>query len=365
MSFRESAVTRNVRSAPLLASLRSEDLEELFETVELSTDEVLFREGEPGRAMWVLGHGVEVTVSSSQGGLRRPVVVAYAREGDVVGEMALVDEGPRSGTAAVVQGGPASRLDGKAFQALRVAFAPAAFKVLRELCVDLCVKLRQTDARIVASGTTQVRTPPLGPGRHPEVEALERFPPFRGLPSLVKLALAQKLEVIEVSAVTPIFAEREPSDGAWFILEGEVSVGRNGKTLANLPPGTMFGQVACVDNGPRSASCVTAGPATLLRMAERDFDQLFASGHRFAFQMVDLVARQLARHVREANHLLPVPGRGSRRAGVSSPVESMLKAAPSVQDLDVLPRELEVETALPLELELDLAQPTPDGELLG
>jgi CRP-like cAMP-binding protein len=181
----------------------------------------------------------------------------------------------------------------------------------------------------------------------------------------VKLALAQKLEVIEVAEVTPLFAEQEVSDGAWFIIDGEVSVGRNGKTLANLPPGTMFGQVACIDNGPRSASCVTAGPATLYRMSERDFDQLFASGHRFAFQMVDLVARQLARHLREANHLLPVPGLGSPTAGVSSPVESMLAAVPSVQDLEMLSTELEVEAALPLELELDLAEIASEGGLLG
>ncbi len=353
-----SAAAKLICSVPLFALIGEEGVEEvcqLLDPVELSAGESLFREGEEGRAMWVLGQGTEVSVSSSQGGARRPVVVMYARAGEVVGELALVDEGPRSGSALVVVGGPAYRLDGEAFQALRTAFSPTAFKVLRKLCVNLCFKLRQTDARIVAVGHNRIHTPRLGPGSHPEVEALERFPPFRGLPSLVKLALAQKLEVIEVSQVTPIFAEQEPSDGPWFIVEGEVLVGRNGKTLATLPPGTMFGQVACIDNGPRSASCVTAGPATLFRMVERDFDQLFASGHRFAFQMVDLVARQLARHVREANHLLPIPGQGPRPAVLSAPVGAMLAAEPSMQDLELLPRELEVEAALPLELELELA----------
>lgn len=358
MTSATPSVAELIGSVSLFALVAPEDLDELgrwLEPVVLSSGQVLFREGEPARELWVLGPAVEVSVSSSQGGLRRPVVVMYARPGDIVGELALVDEGRRSGTAVVVQGGQAYRLDGGAFQSLRASFSPIAFKVLRKLCVDLCAKLRATDARIVAAGAGRVSTPRLGPGPHPELEELERFPPFRGLPSLVKLALAQKLEVLEVDGVTALFAEQEPSDGAWFLVEGEVLVGRNGRTLAALPAGTMFGQVACVDNGPRSASCVTSGPARLFRMAEREFDQLFTSGHRFAFQLVDLVARQLARHVRDANHLLPSPGVGSAAVARSTPVDTMLPSAPSAQDLELLSLELEVETALPLELELDLA----------
>jgi CRP/FNR family transcriptional regulator, cyclic AMP receptor protein len=365
LGFHRSAADQFLRTVPLFGLVETSDLEtvgRLLEPIALAPGEVLFREGEPGRSMWVLGEGVELSVTSSQGGLRSPVVVMYAQSGDVVGELALVDEGRRSGTAVVVHGGLAHQLDGRAFQRLRAEFSPIAFQVLRKLCVDLCAKLRQTDARIVAEGLGRVRTPQLGPGPHPEIEELERFPPFRGLPSLVKLALAQKLEVIEIAGVTPLFAEQEPSDGAWFLLEGEVTVGRNGRTLANLPAGVMFGQVACIDNGPRSAACVTAGPARLFRMSERDFDQLFASGHRFAFQMVDLVARQLARHLREANRLLPVPGRDSPTAGLSIPVDSMLKTGPPEEVLELIVAELEVEAAVPLELELELAEIVAEDE---
>lgn len=362
------ALAQFIRGIPLFSLVEEADLSEvlrLLTPVELAAGEVLFREGEPGRAMWVLGTGVEVSVSSSIEGTRRPIVVAYARGGDVVGEMALVDDGPRSGTAVVVQGGHAHRLDAQQFHAMRATFVPAIFKVLRTLCVDLCRRLRETTDRIVPGGTTHVFTPRLPNGARPSPELLDAFPPFRGLPSLVKLALGQKLDVVQVSEVTPIFAEGEPSDGAWFIVEGEISVGRNGKTIANLPAGTMFGVVACIDDGARSASCVTTGPATLLRMSERDFDQLFASGHRFAFQMVDLVARQLVQHLRDANRMLPLPGRAAGTAGLAQPVPQMLPAAPAAEDLDLIPTELEVDDALPIEVELDLGDFTPAGELLG
>jgi CRP-like cAMP-binding protein len=355
-----------IKSIPLFRYAGEADLNEvlrLLRPVELEPGEVLFREGDPGKAMWVLGEGVEVSVASTQG-KTRPVVVAYAKGGDVLGEMALVDDGPRSGTAIVTQGGHAHEIDAQEFHAMRSTFVPAAFKILRKLCVDLCARLRQTNERIVASGHSKIETPDLPSGPRPDVSMLDRFAPFKSLPSVVKFALAQQLEVLEVPGVTPIFAEGEPNRGAYFIVEGEVSVGRNGKTLANLPAGAMFGVVACIDEGVRSASCVTTGPATLLKMSDKDFDTLFASGHRFAFQMVDLVARQLVQHVREANQMLPTPGRTPGQAVVSRPVEAMLPAAPSPEDLDLIPRELEIESALPLEVELELGDFKAESDLL-
>lgn len=367
MSSANPALAQFIRSIPLFSLVGDADLNDvlrLFRPVELSAGEVLFGEGDPGKAMWVLGEGAEVSVATTTG-QSRPVVVAYAKKFDVVGEMALVDDGPRSGTAIVTQSGPAHQIDANEFQAMRGAFVPAAFKVLRKIAVDLCARLRHTNERIVPSGNTDIETPALPHGPRPTKEMVDRYPAFRALPAVVKLALAAKLEVIELTEMSPIFAEGEKTDGAYFIVEGEVSVGRNGKTLANLRAGTMFGVVACIDAGVRSASCVATGPATLLKMSDRDFDQLFVSGHRFAFQIVDLVARQLVQHVREANMMLPLPGRPSGIAKVSKPVEQMLPAAPSEDDLDVISTELEVESSLSIELELDIVDMTAEADRLG
>jgi len=335
----------------------------LLRPMTLTAGDVLFRQGEPGKAMWVLGKGVEVTLAahSTDG---RPVVVGYGREGDVVGEMALVDDGPRSATAVVVLGGQAYQIDAGDFHAMRATFVPAAFKIMRKICLDLCRRLRVTNDRIVPPGRAAVATPGRPSGRRPDAAAVETFPAFRGLPAVVRLALAQKLELIEVGDVTPIFAEGEPTDGAYFIVEGEVSVGRNGKTLANLPAGTMFGIVACIDQGNRSASCVTTGPARLLRMSDADFDNLFAAGNKFAFQMVDLIARQLVQHVREANLMLPPPGRPSGIARPAASIDPLPRIKPSapaakVHEPDPIPNELEIleiDVSLPIELELDITE---------
>ncbi|MBL9038825.1 MAG: cyclic nucleotide-binding domain-containing protein, partial [Archangium sp.] len=295
----------------------------------------------------------------------RSVVVAYARQGDVLGEMALVDDGPRSASARVTNDGKAHKIDAQEFHAMRGTFVPAAYKILRKICLDLCLKLRATNERIVASGKHRIETPKRGRGPRPDAATVEAFPSFRSMPAVVKLALGQKLEVVRVEGLTPIFAEGETNDGAYFIVEGEVTVGRNGKTLANLPAGSMFGVVACIDDGVRSASCVTTGPATLLRMSAQDFDQLFASGHRFAFQMVDLVARQLVQHLREANQMLPPPGASSGSVAKSAAEVAPLPPAAELEEQvtlaeddfsGVAPDELALEDSLSLELELDLGE---------
>ncbi|PZR11473.1 MAG: hypothetical protein DI536_17765 [Archangium gephyra] len=367
MSSANPALAQFIRSIPLFSLVDDADLNDvlrLFRPVELVAGDVLFGEGDPGKAMWILSDTAEVSIATTAG-QQRPVAVAYARKGDVVGEMALVDDGPRSGTAIVTQTGPAHQIDADEFHAMRANFTPAAFKVLKKIALELCARLRSTNERIVPSGQAGVQTPPLPQGPRADGELIERYPAFKSLPAVVKLALAQKLEVLRVEEMTPIFAEGEKADGAYFIVEGEVSVGRNGKTLANLPAGTMFGVVACIDAGFRSASCLTTGPATLLKMTDRHFDQLFSAGHRFAFQMVDLVARQLVQHVREANQMLPLPGQKAGVAGLSKPVEKMLPAEASEQDLDVISTEIEVEAALPIEMELDLADIAPESERLG
>ncbi len=350
------ALAQFIRSIPLFSLVDDADLPDvlrLFRPVELSGGEVLFKEGDLGKAMWVLSGSTEVSVSSSVGH-DHPVVVAYARASDVVGEMALIDEQVRSGTALVTQAGPAYQIDANEFHAMRSAFVPAAFKVLRKLCVDLCIRLRRTNERLVPSGNISVQTPPLPAGPRPDNEMLDRYPGFNALPAIVKLALGQKLEVMSLDEMTPIFAEGEKADGAYFIVEGEVSVGRNGRTLANLPSGSMFGVVACIDDGARSASCVTAGPAVLLKMTDRDFDQLFAAGHRFAYRMLDLLARQLVQHLREANQMIPPPGREAKPARVSKPVSKTMKAAASIADLDLIPTELELDDEPAYELLVDL-----------
>lgn len=60
----------------------------------------LFREGQPPRDAFLIERG-RVEISKMQGD--RKVILGYREAGDVVGEMALIDNAPRSATAIAVE----------------------------------------------------------------------------------------------------------------------------------------------------------------------------------------------------------------------------------------------------------------------
>jgi CRP/FNR family cyclic AMP-dependent transcriptional regulator len=299
----------HVTSAPLfslVAPAQADALQQLFRAALLEPGQVLFEEGRACDWLWVLGEGAEVRVTSA-GESPGEVVVADLAAGDTVGEMALVDEGPRSGSARVVVGGPASVMAARDFYALRDLYHPAAFQLLRKLCLELCWRLRGTSERLAPASAHGDE------GRRPqriersEAEQLDEVPAFRALPRIVKLALAQKLGRMELAGATPVCIEGHEGDAAYFIASGAVEVQRSGQALARLGPGEVFGMVALMDGGPRSATCVTDGATRLFRLGRLDFDHLFSSGNRFAFQLVDGMARQLVRNIRAADLLLARP----------------------------------------------------------
>ena len=359
MTAPNPALEQFIRSIPLFALVAPDemiDILRLLQPVDLVPGEVLFREGGPGDSMWVLGSGCEVSISATPPGGKRQVVVAYARAGGTVGEMALIDDGTRSGTAVVMQGGPAHRIHASDFQVLRGAFHPAAFKIIRRMCRDLCGRLRATNDRIAPSSPAPVQAPVILDGKRPSAEVLDEFGPFKPLPMVVKLALAQKLHLIELAEVTPLFADGEKAGAAYFILSGEVTIGRGGKTFATLGPGNMFGLVSAIDEGTRSASAITNGPARLMRLSNTDFDALFSSGHRFAYSLTDLVARQLVSHLRSANKQLPAPGQtsNSKKAVVPPPP----RPAGDMPTIEPLPLDLSLEIEV-----MDMVM-SAEGELL-
>lgn len=88
---------------PLFASLGAEELALLAQAVEvrrLAAGETLFRAGDPGEAMYIVTSGeMEVSVVDRAG---QKIVLTGRHRGDVFGELAMLDAGPRTATATAL-----------------------------------------------------------------------------------------------------------------------------------------------------------------------------------------------------------------------------------------------------------------------
>ncbi|MGZ3422008.1 MAG: cyclic nucleotide-binding domain-containing protein [Polyangiales bacterium] len=96
-------------------------------------------------------------------------------------------------------------------------------------------------------------------------------------------------------------------DAAYVLLEGRVKVTRaaDSKGLEKeLVPGELFGLVALVDRGERTASCTAEGPVVAASLARAAFDHLLHSNASLGAKFQLVVARQLARDWDRLNRML-------------------------------------------------------------
>ena len=102
-----------------------------------------------------------------------------------------------------------------------------------------------------------------------------------------------------------IFAEGDPGDLMFVILEGEVEILKaaqagSAKVLSTLGKGEFFGEMALLDDRPRSASAVAKTDSRLLGMNEALLDTYIETNPDFAAKMI----RNLVQRLRGANKLI-------------------------------------------------------------
>jgi len=90
-------------------------------------------------------------------------------------------------------------------------------------------------------------------------------------------ALLEFLELETFPQNTVLFEEGAPGDCMYLILEGQIRVytHRKGpeKTLKNLGPGDVFGDIALFNHTPRLASVQATTEAKLLKLTETALDK--------------------------------------------------------------------------------------------
>ena len=109
-------------------------------------------------------------------------------------------------------------------------------------------------------------------------------------------------------AGTVLFREGEPGKEMYVIQRGEVELRRRFRTgervLAVLPEGEFFGEMAIVNNRPRSATAVVRRQARLLVIDGQTFEAMIRGKTEIAVRMIKTIAGRLDRANQQVELLL-------------------------------------------------------------
>ncbi len=109
-------------------------------------------------------------------------------------------------------------------------------------------------------------------------EVLRGLPYFADLPQGLLDQVCRESERIEVDAETTIIQEDSLSEDMFVIVAGELRVTKMGTdrevVLATLGPGEVVGEIALLDNAPRTASVTAISKSSLIRIPANAFEDL-------------------------------------------------------------------------------------------
>jgi CRP/FNR family cyclic AMP-dependent transcriptional regulator len=90
-----------------------------------------------------------------------------------------------------------------------------------------------------------------------------------------------------------IFKEGDEARQLFAIKSGEVAIQLGNRTLAELPANSIFGEMALIDDAPRSATAVAKTDVELVAISEKQFLFLVSQTPFFALKVMRVLARRL------------------------------------------------------------------------
>jgi len=94
-----------------------------------------------------------------------------------------------------------------------------------------------------------------------------------------------------------IFSEYEPGDTFYLIQSGKVKLiqctGENERTLDILQPSEMFGEMAILENLPRSATAMAVDEVTVIELNAQNFEILMLGNPQIALKLLRIFSKRI------------------------------------------------------------------------
>lgn len=271
--------------------------------------ETLFRQGDPPSALYLVGEGLLEIETRLPGD--EAAVISRIEPGQMVGEFALLDDGPRSANVRAVDASAGFVIARDRFRALLSDGSPWALRLGTALRRLVAARTRATLERIVAEGLFD----PLGLRRIASGPRLSGMPGtdvselLAGLPRLAGcegMAEAGQLEL--APAGSTIAAPNEPQDGLRVVLRGAVRAaiprGAMQEQIFVFGPGCFVGLTGYSDGGGQPLLVSAAEEALVLHLRGDDLVRAAETAATWYPPLLLAMGRQLVQDQRKANRHL-------------------------------------------------------------
>lgn len=138
-----------------------------------------------------------------------------------------------------------------------------------------------------------------------KVESFKQVNLFANLPNDVLEGLAGLANTITIKAKETIIAKGAPGDHLYVVMDGRLRVHDGDHTFATLAAGGVVGEMALLDDEPRSASVSAETNSYLLQLDQTSFYNLLAGYPQVARELLTLLSKRLRKRSAEW-----VPGAG-------------------------------------------------------
>ena len=129
--------------------------------------------------------------------------------------------------------------------------------------------------------------------RDAKIEALKRAPLFEGLSRKQLVELAKVAEDVDYGADKVLCRQGDRGQEFFVIMEGEAEVRRNGKRVATVKAGDFFGEIALIEQVPRTATVTAKTPIRFFVITSQAFFRLLDEQPAIERKVLRSLARRL------------------------------------------------------------------------
>ena len=104
-------------------------------------------------------------------------------------------------------------------------------------------------------------------------------------------------DVLPFAAGQVIFKTGDPGEVMYAVQEGEVHIMVGDKVIDRVGPGGIFGEMALIDNSPRSATAVAGTDCKLVEVNQKRFEFMVQQTPRFALTVMKILAERLRERI--------------------------------------------------------------------